>query len=778
MSMAVCIMVDDLGLCQADDAEAVLSPEVGALHAVRERIRHRLRAPEPTPLVLRMSSAIFRRFADLEGQPGLVVQRLSPRRALRERLGGPLPPWLGDELIALLGAFPEDRRAAGAETDPTDRVLMLINLAQAQAPDTASILGALSQQAPEMKALLAVPQVRQRLQERFEWTGIAAATELLALFVDGPSTPWEAYRVLALAVVRERLDELIARDGLSPESALPPRLCSRNLVRQLPRLPVAESDAAPYPDLVRRLLLQAERRTHDGLSVQSLADYVVADWPGLCECLQTLFEQNPGIASEPLVLALSDPLVNHTGVLARDLAVRMQEYLAHAHCDPLPRDASVNEVMRWSERYFRYAIGTFERHAEPGAAVGVSFARWVTEEQTRIIQSEHDWRVVARTVEQELAGGNLVILCVIDALGAIHTDLVELELRQRLADQAAPVIKTLFAPLPTITEVGKIGVLTGWDRASSTADYERALRERFADQLAAPESLQIVKSWKDFHEALRPGTRLLVCLDNRVDDDLHQCTEFRLHRERVRTVAAQLAGLIVDWQLDAARFGLKATIMITADHGATKVSHSRQPLPGTTPVERRLLQVAAAPESVPAGFAYVGADNAGGGWLIPHERVAFGSTATLLHGGLTPEEVLIPFILITRDGAGSAVALRLSAAESRCHAATKGWHATLCLENSTNDSFFNLKVVARPPFAGEGQLIARLGSYETLPEIILKLTSTVEQQGKTQVPFELRYQTGSQASYEHLSFHLDLDLGVHLIEHTAAAREFDNFFDL
>ena len=69
MSMAVRIMVDDLGLCQAEDAEAVLSPEVAALHAVRERIRHRLRAPEPTPLVLRMSSAIFRRFADNVKRP-------------------------------------------------------------------------------------------------------------------------------------------------------------------------------------------------------------------------------------------------------------------------------------------------------------------------------------------------------------------------------------------------------------------------------------------------------------------------------------------------------------------------------------------------------------------------------------------------------------------------------------------------------------------------------------------------------------------------------------
>jgi len=35
-------MVDDLGLYQAEDAEEVLSPEVSAIHPVRERIRYRL----------------------------------------------------------------------------------------------------------------------------------------------------------------------------------------------------------------------------------------------------------------------------------------------------------------------------------------------------------------------------------------------------------------------------------------------------------------------------------------------------------------------------------------------------------------------------------------------------------------------------------------------------------------------------------------------------------------------------------------------------------------
>ena len=124
--MAVRIVVDDLGLYPADGTEEVLSPEVNAVHAVRERIRYRLRAPEPNPLVFHMSSAIFRRFADLEGAPGLVVERISPRRALRERLGCPPPLWLSDDLAVTLGALGCQRRASDAEIDLTDRVLALM----------------------------------------------------------------------------------------------------------------------------------------------------------------------------------------------------------------------------------------------------------------------------------------------------------------------------------------------------------------------------------------------------------------------------------------------------------------------------------------------------------------------------------------------------------------------------------------------------------------------------------------------------------------------------
>ncbi len=56
--------------------------------------------------------------------------------------------------------------------------------------------------------------------------------------------PPDVYQTLALGCVRGCLEDLCARDDLQPDFALPPRLCSRTLVQELPPLALAEADAA------------------------------------------------------------------------------------------------------------------------------------------------------------------------------------------------------------------------------------------------------------------------------------------------------------------------------------------------------------------------------------------------------------------------------------------------------------------------------------------------------------------------------------------------------
>jgi hypothetical protein len=149
----------------------------------------------------------------------------------------------------------------------------------------------------------------------------------------------------------------------------------------------------------------------------------------------------------------------------------------------------------------------------------------------------------------------------------------------------------------------------------------------------------------------------------------------------------------------------------------------------------------------------------------------------MLHGGLTPEEVLIPFARISRATGQTKTALRLLPKEKRCHPVPNGWHITLRIENGSNDTFFNLRILASAPFSGEYPVVERLGPYKDRDDMIFKITTEIEQNGKTTVPFEVRYQPAVDAPFVLLDFNLDLDLGTHLIKRDQAARDFDNFFD-
>ena len=114
--MNVRIIVDNLGIDRTPGARDLREHDVKVLHAVRDEIRHRLASAGGAGLILRMPEAIYRRFSDLEGQPGIEVEHVLPRRLLRERLGGhPPPPWLTLELATR--PRPAARGPAGAASN-------------------------------------------------------------------------------------------------------------------------------------------------------------------------------------------------------------------------------------------------------------------------------------------------------------------------------------------------------------------------------------------------------------------------------------------------------------------------------------------------------------------------------------------------------------------------------------------------------------------------------------------------------------------------------------
>lgn len=770
--MNVRIIVDNLGIDRTPGARDVREHDVKVLHAVRDEIRHRLASAGGAGLILRMPEAIYRRFSDLEGQPGIEVEHVLPLRLLRERLGGhPPPPWLTLELATRLGLLREDMPEPRATDDAVECLLSVIAPGLIAADQLNGLVIALSRQQVAFSELLGIPDVGTWLRDRLANLGLEdQAIALLDVFADDLA---EGYRELARSVLRERLDRFILDHSLGTELALPPRTCPASLSGALGPLPIEPRHAGPYPDFLLKLLDVADREIRGGeMQATALADLVLQDWPEFFERMQTLFENNPGIASERLI----DALEAIAGDAASSLARRMREYLANTYCEQLPENAPIKQVLRWSESYFRYAIGAFERGGEPDEAVSTSFARWVGSQGNRILQSQADWRAVSTAVEHELGHGKVVVLCVVDALGALNKDLLEVALNKRIDPDLVGATHLLFAPLPTITQIGKVAVMTGRNAWEQSGDYERALRDRYAEYLEGDGALQLVKNWTGSREPLLPGTRLLVHLENRIDDDLHQSADFRQHRERVRTTCEQLAAQIGRWLLDARRSQREIAVFITADHGATKLSRIEAPLPGTTPVERRILAVSADIDSCPDGFIHRCTSQDGSGYLIPIDRAAYQAGQTMLHGGLTPEEVLIPFVRLGRGSRDATGALKLRATDGCGDAVRDGWHLSLQVENTSPEAFINVQIRVLKPFTGKFEIQSIAPFVEPAP-FIMRIESAIEQTGRMRIPFELRYRTKSDGPYDSERFELEIALAPHLVERDQASRDFDDAFE-
>jgi hypothetical protein len=772
--MTVKIIIDDYGIDRTEDARDLTEHDVKSLYGVREEIRQKLAYLNGEALVLRMPGHVFKhRFADMDGQPGLSVQRVSPRQLLRERLGGlPPPAWLTAELADALGMLQPGLPQSSNAGDVLERLFSVIVPDLLTAPNLNAFAISLGAQKAEFSELVRIPQAAAHLRERLIAFGLTTDPgRMLDMFAEDPR---QGYRALAGCILRERLDRFILINDLGTEVALPPRTCPASLVQAFGSLPLDVAHAGTYLSVLLQLLDIAEREIRGGaMSPAALADLVVQDWPLFLERLRGIFENNAGIATEPLVIALEDL----GSADAQDIATHMRDYLANNHCEPLPVGATVKHALVWSDVYFRYALGAFDRHEEPADAVSQSFARWVGCSEIAIQQSEFDWRSVSRAVEADLKLGRLVILCMVDALGALHQDLLGLALNEHIDPGLVGALGVRFAPLPTITEVGKIAVMTGKPASEQPSDYERALRDRYAPFLEGADQFQIVKNWSNVREPLRQGTRLLVYFENRIDDDLHQCTDFTQHRERVRTVCQQLAKQVKRWLQDARRRSSGVAVFITADHGATKVSCLAEALPGTSPLERRILRADEELHLVvdddylqPRGFRETRT------YLIPYARVAFDDFRTMLHGGLTPEEVLIPFVRIGPDNREVEGTLRLVPVDGRGDAVRDGWYVKFRLENSHSEAFVNMQIRALDPFTGQHRMQS-IGPLEDSVPFIMELKSEIEQSGRLLVSFELRYQTRSDCPSKSEWVELEIELARHLVEQDQAARQFDDAFD-
>ncbi len=747
--MPVQLILDYFGI-DTKDALHVEATE-DSINAVSKRVRQSLREQSPTLYRVRLSNeALYHRFEYLEGMDGVLpTHALIPRLLLAEKLNAVVPDWLTNELCVALDLLNAQPFTEFASFEKTLLSVCANDLISGQ--DFYAFIAALNQQRPAFLSLLAIDSVKKCLSNHLIFD-LNIAKETAALFIAELMRHENNQDFLATLAYQQHLFQLrsvINRYALNialPAQTLPTPLFS------LPLLPLTETRGQPLVEKFLAVLNSITRKIlANEIPADALADTALVDWTVLWAELNNLIEQSPSL--------ISDTLARKVASFTSPEAIALAKKLTRASYPLLqPSNASVESVLAWSTGYFDYCRHAFLYKQTLDEAINGSFTDWLLTQSPRIGSSTANWRRCSQRIHEFLEANYLVIVVMVDALSALNQDVVLAEL-QPLIEQEHLTLHSeiLFAPLPTLTEVGKMAVLTGKPVTQLPSDNETALRETY--QLK-PEALKIVRSWKESSEHLEAHTNLLVFFENRLDERLHECVSFEKHCADLKPISSQITTSIQRWTKDAMNTGRDIAIFITADHGMTVTQEQYK-----GDIKERVFKLNAA-DNLPEGFVKV--DN----YAVPKRRLRLKADDLLTHGGLTPEEVLIPLItLISRPPQPSKTPLEVDLSVQKCiKLGDKQWQLELTLTASVAVDSINLTLAA--PFNGKSYIDSLRANKSQ--HLIIKFSSNQQQEGPIEMTLSLTYNRAG--AREENQKPLSVQFPASLLEKDADTQNFEGMF--
>ncbi|NOR80847.1 MAG: PglZ domain-containing protein [Methyloprofundus sp.] len=689
----------------------------------------------------------------------LITQQLLPRILLTQVLKIELPDWLTDELIVNIGLLENSQALEISSATAFEESLLKSCDSDLFSGDINIFIKALAKQSHQFLQLLNIESV-QSCFKRHLVLGLSLNDEVAILLVNELLKTNSIDNFLNNVAYQQHLQLLRTFIGeYQLNQALPAKNLPESLLQALPTLPLAEGNANGLAEKFISALQTIERKIfNQELQPETLCHGLI-DWPSLLTELSELIEANRELICAELLAKLAGFKSEQSQTLLSQLQQRTRSYPL------LERNASVDETLAWSEDYFDYCRSLFLDKQSPDEAVNISFSEWLLSQPARVSRSNNSWQYASRQIDAYLKEAYIVVVIMVDALSALNQDIVLAELAG--LNHLNLQHDYLFAPLPTLTEVGKMAVLTGLEndaqRGSSQTDI---LQKHYQNYLPDKDSLMVVKSWADSSERLNKDTQLVVLFENRLDERLHDCVSFSKHRDDIKPIIKQIKRSIEGWRKDAAALNKEIAFFMTADHGMTVTSELYQ---GQVlgKVKERVFKGAQSFDNQP-GFVWINH------YAVPKKRWRLSQEALLTHGGLTPEEVIIPFISLTSNTPQpSNTPLEINLSKNCTNQGDKVWQIECILNTNTDVS--NIQITLNSPFNGKENLDSlRAGKSQTLK---LNFSSEHQQQGLIEVQLNLSY-IRNDGHHEENEKLFNVEFPNALLEKDTVSKNFENSFSL
>jgi hypothetical protein len=309
----------------------------------------------------------------------------------------------------------------------------------------------------------------------------------------------------------------------------------------------------------------------------------------------------------------------------------------------------------WVNNYSYFIRKSFLRRQLPDLSKDPAsdFGKWMKDNYTISSHPTRGYHVIANSIQKNIEEGRLVIVLMIDAL-SIHLLHDAIRCMSDNLECQPTNNKYLFSPIPTITEVCKQSVLTGIPPKDCRSDLSADLKKVYN---LDDHELIIASSWNDAERIeINDSVKLLVYKNNRVDEQLDKAGNYRNLIEECETIFLKISQVVRRWTDDYyCRKQSKPFLIMTSDHGFTY-----GPPPGTKTEfnlaldgKNRSISLSndIQKKSYHEDYTYVDKDifRLRKSYLIAKGR-HFGirtdtlSGWTMSHGGLLPEEVIIPMV--------------------------------------------------------------------------------------------------------------------------------------
>lgn len=784
----VTLVFDPFSIAQEEGQRVIgLNGELSAFAEINDSLRRDARIETVLPKTYVVPASSIEHFRTYREVKGVEIRTVTPRSLVRDRIHSEPPDWLTDEDIRAwrLLEFPAPDSTFDDCWEATIASWLIPGIEHATTLE--QWLRIVATADDRFTKSYGAGPVSVWIQDQF-FNLASVTTELasheLAASLKSELTravspvafakKWIRHRAL-LPLVNVALNAPLRNSSVESVSVRDRQLASRlPLTFPLPTL-MHEEISQLFCNSIQRERIKEKHRLSDAVLALN------AVWQGVPEEIRTWLDVYP----KGLTNAAAEHLASLPGFESHELIRKtVDQFRPPESVSPWPGLTDKLEV--WVTEYAEYIRSCFVRRdlkEQDDPAIG--FSRWLKDHFTVCFDHHaYSYFRVAQSVQKALNTDRTVILVMVDAL-PIHQigDMIGY-LSDSLGEQPT-TSSCMFVPVPTVTEVCKEAILTGKFPSECRGDLNSQLQKRFG---LSEDEIRVSANWQDAERfQTNADTRLVVYRDNRLDDQLHRLMSYSAMLEDSKGVFLQVSRLMKRWADDVRCITAKPPlIIVTADHGFTF-----GPSPGCETVGNRKLDGAhrcvvldgpiSDADAKDESITLIDKDvfRLKSSYLAAKGRY-FGrgtmSGWSMSHGGLLPEEVIVPFVQWFGNEEVSPWPT-VSFAEG-AYVDRDRFHFTIRLKNTKN--LVTLACSLRVCIAGEDEKLTK--SIDSLPsgksvafDMDLSMGNTVD--GET-VPISVTIHGRDRMSGEMIEYSDDFLVPRKklLVQKTRDQDEFENMF--